>query len=65
MLDQTSLKSPKATQIPHSIPDTVVILQLSEEPTGVPHTTVSDSQSSLIATAPRPSRVIPTEPLRQ
>jgi hypothetical protein len=35
---------------------------MSEESTGVPHITVSDPQSSLIATLPPPGTVTPVEP---
>ena len=58
MLDQTSQASSQATQIHYSIPSTNVTLQTSEESTGIPPTTVSDPQSSLIVMVPPPSSVI-------
>ena len=57
-----TLVSSNATQIHPSISIASVTLQTSEELTGVPPTTVSDPQSSLIVALPTTSSVIPTEP---
>jgi len=57
-----TLVSSNATQIHPSISIASVTLQTSEELTGVPPTTVSDPQSSLIVALPSTSSVIPTSP---
>jgi len=57
-----TLVSSNATQIHPSISIASVTLQTSEGLTGVPPTTVSDPQSSLIVALPTTSSVIPTEP---
>ncbi|KAI0274307.1 hypothetical protein BGY98DRAFT_1099094 [Russula aff. rugulosa BPL654] len=57
-----TLVSSDTTEIRPSISIAGVTLQASEELTGVPPTTVSDPQSSLIVALPSTSSVIPTEP---
>jgi hypothetical protein len=57
-----TLVSSDVTEIPPSISITSVTLQTREELTGIPPTTVSGPQSSLVVALPLTSSVIPTEP---